>query len=191
MNKEDKICAFCKYHFIEEISFDSPQSCCKKRKATTEKWLKCDDFEYSDRYIEALQQKVNQLETNRDEAIEFIQKTQFDCGDFNCCGFGIWKNGRNELLEILERSVLMNKEELLYNEIYERTKDFGRTQFVRELMRLQRENKQLKEKVNHLEANWDELKGWLKANDIHYAEAIPFREALNKMQELERGKEDV
>ena len=50
-----------------------------------------------------LQQKVNQLETNRDEAIEFIQKTQFDCGDFNCCGFGIWKNGKNELLEILER----------------------------------------------------------------------------------------
>ena len=73
MNKEDKICAFCKYHFIEEISFDSPQSCCKKRKATTEKWLKCDDFEYSDRYIEALQQKLNQLETNIDEAIEYIK----------------------------------------------------------------------------------------------------------------------
>ena len=51
--------------------------------------------------------------------------------------------------------------------------------------------KELKQKVNQLEANWDELKGWLKANDIHYAEAIPFREALNKMQELERGKEDV
>ena len=139
--------------------------------------------------IKELKEKLNQLETNRDEAIDFIKKTQFDCGDFNCCGFGIWKDGRNELLEILERSVLMNKEELLYNEIYERTKDFGRTQFVRELMRLQRENKQLKEKVNHLEANWDELKGWLKANDIHYAEAIPFRETLNKMQELERGKE--
>ena len=74
MNKEDKICAFCKYHFIEEISFDSPQSCCKKRKATTEKWLKCDDFEYSDRYIEALQQKVNQLETNIDEVIKEIKK---------------------------------------------------------------------------------------------------------------------
>ena len=50
-------------------------------------------------------------------------------------------------------------------------------------------NEQLQQKVKHLEANWDELKGWLKANDIHYAEAIPFRETLNKMQELERGKE--
>ena len=46
---------------------------------------------------------INQLETNRDEAIDFIKKTQFDCGEFNCCGFGIWKDGRNELLEILER----------------------------------------------------------------------------------------
>ena len=50
----------------------------------------------------------------------------------------------------------MNKEELLYNEIYERTKDFGRTQFVRELMRLQRENKELQQKVNQLETNIDE-----------------------------------
>lgn len=59
-----------------------------------------------DEMVEALrnlQQKVNQLEVNRDEAINFIKKTQFDCGEFNCCGFGIWENGKNELLEILER----------------------------------------------------------------------------------------
>lgn len=37
------------------------------------------------------------------------------------------------------------KEMLLYDEIYNSTKDFGRTQFVRELMRLERENKELKE----------------------------------------------
>lgn len=49
--------------------------------------------------------------------------------------------------------------------------------------------KQLQQKVKQLETNWNELKKWLKANDIHYAEAIPFRETLNKMQELERGKE--
>lgn len=49
--------------------------------------------------------------------------------------------------------------------------------------------KTLCEEKKQLEANWDELKGWLKTNDIHYAEAIPFRETLNKMQELERGKE--
>ena len=49
--------------------------------------------------------------------------------------------------------------------------------------------KQLEAKTNQLETNWNYLKNWLKANDIHYAEAIPFRETLNKMQELERGKE--
>lgn len=39
----------------------------------------------------------------------------------------------------------MNEEnEILYNEIYERTKDFGRTHFIREIMRLQQENNQLK-----------------------------------------------
>lgn len=35
-------------------------------------------------------------------------------------------------------------EELLYNQLYERTKDFGRTQFIKEIMRLERENQQLK-----------------------------------------------
>lgn len=38
----------------------------------------------------------------------------------------------------------MNKEEILYNEIYERTKDFGRAHFIKEIMRLQREIKELK-----------------------------------------------
>ena len=55
MNKE-MICKNCKYHYIEEISFDYPQSCCSKRQCTTEQWCKCYDFEYSDRYIEQLQQ---------------------------------------------------------------------------------------------------------------------------------------
>ena len=63
MNKE-KICKNCKYHYIEEISFDYPQSCCSKRNATTEGWCKCNDFEYSDRYIEQLQQEnTKQRET--------------------------------------------------------------------------------------------------------------------------------
>ena len=57
MNKEETICKNCKYHYIEEISFDYPQSCCSKRMATTEGWCKCNDFEYSDRYIKQLQQE--------------------------------------------------------------------------------------------------------------------------------------
>ena len=60
MNKE-MICKNCKYHYIEEISFDYPQSCCSKRMATTEGWCKCNDYEYSDRYIKQLQQENQQL----------------------------------------------------------------------------------------------------------------------------------
>ena len=60
MNRE-MICKNCKYHYIEEISFDYPQSCCSKRMATTEGWCKCNDFKYSDRYIKQLQQENQQL----------------------------------------------------------------------------------------------------------------------------------
>ena len=45
----------------------------------------------------------------------------------------------------------MNKEEILYNEIYERTKDFGRTHFIKEIMRLQREIKELKDRIKTYE----------------------------------------
>lgn len=38
-------------------------------------------------------------------------------------------------------------EELLYNQLYERTKDFVRSQFIKELMRLEEENQQLKEEL--------------------------------------------
>lgn len=38
-------------------------------------------------------------------------------------------------------------EELLYNKLYERTKDFGRNEFIKELMRLERGNKQQKEQL--------------------------------------------
>lgn len=39
-------------------------------------------------------------------------------------------------------------EELLYNDIYEKTKECGRTQFVRLLMDKEREIKQLKNTIN-------------------------------------------
>ena len=73
MNKE-MICKNCKYHYIEEISFDYPQSCCSKRMATTEGWCKCNDFEYSDRYIKQLQQENKKYKEVIDKAIEFTNK---------------------------------------------------------------------------------------------------------------------
>lgn len=42
---------------------------------------------------------------------------------------------------------------------------------------LQKENEKLIKII-------DELERWLKANDEHYAEAIPFRETLRKLIEL-------
>ena len=75
----------------------------------------------------------------------------------------------------------MNKEELLFNDIYNRTQDFGRTQFVREIMRLQRENKQLKDKVNQLETNRDEA--------ILLIKHTPILNSKDVLEILERGKE--
>ena len=59
MKEEEMICKNCKYHYIEEISFDYPQSCCDKRKAVIEEWFNCNDFEYSDSYIKQLQKENN------------------------------------------------------------------------------------------------------------------------------------
>ena len=74
MNKEEMICKNCKYHYIEEISFDYPQSCCDKRKAVIEEWFNCNDFEYSDKYIEQLQQENQKYKEVIDKAIEFTNK---------------------------------------------------------------------------------------------------------------------
>ena len=72
MNKEEMICKNCKYHYIEEISFDYPQSCCDKRKAVIEEWFNCNDFEYSDKYIEQLQQENKQLKDNWNKLKEYL-----------------------------------------------------------------------------------------------------------------------
>lgn len=77
MNKEEMICKNCKYHYIEEISFDYPQSCCSKRKAIIEEWFNCNDFEYSDKYIEQLQQENKQLKDNWNKLKDFIVKEYY------------------------------------------------------------------------------------------------------------------
>ncbi len=72
MNKE-MICKNCKYHYVEEISFDYPQSCCSKRMATTEEWCKCNGFEYGDRYVEQLQQENKQLQKELECTIGIVE----------------------------------------------------------------------------------------------------------------------
>ena len=83
MNKEEMICKNCKYHYIEEISFDYPQSCCDKRKAVIEEWFNCNDFEYSDKYIEQLQQENNQLKCNWNKLKEYLNyKSERTVGEY-------------------------------------------------------------------------------------------------------------
>ena len=62
----------------------------------------------------------------------------------------------------------MDKEEILYNEIYERTKDFGRTHFIKEIMSLQREYQQLKE----INEEHKKLNGELREENKKYKEVI-------------------
>lgn len=78
MNKENKICKNCKYHYIEEISFDYPQSCCNftSPNHTTEERLNCDKFEYSEDYITLLQNQLQQKEEIIKEAREYINKNK-------------------------------------------------------------------------------------------------------------------
>ena len=47
---------------------------------------------------------------------------------------------------------------LLFNDIYNQTQHFGRTQFVRQIMKLQQENKQLKEENEFLKSEIEEAK---------------------------------
>ena len=75
MNKE-KICQNCKYHYIEEISFDYPQSCCAKEKThhTTERWCSCDKFEGNKEYFNNLEKYITKLELERDKQKEVLDK---------------------------------------------------------------------------------------------------------------------
>ena len=91
MNKEEMICKNCKYHYIEEISFDYPQSCCSKRKAIIEEWFNCNDFEYSDKYIEQLQQENKQLKDNWNKLKEWLK--EYEEGTY---GLGSYETGLSD-----------------------------------------------------------------------------------------------
>lgn len=46
---------------------------------------------------------------------------------------------------------MSDEELLLFNDIYNQTQHFGRTQFVREIMKIQQENKELKDHIEKYE----------------------------------------
>ena len=47
----------------------------------------------------------------------------------------------------------------------------------------------LKEENEKLKSRWEELKKWIMSNDEHYAGAIPFKQTLRKMMEMEDNNE--
>ena len=70
---------------------------------------------------------------------------------------------------------MMDENELLFDELYEKTKDFGRTQFVRLLMAKERENKELKRKLNeaiHKATEFESEVYELKQENQKYKEVI-------------------
>lgn len=113
MNKEEMICKNCKYHYIEEISFDYPQSCCDKRKAVIEEWFNCNDFEYSDKYIEQLQQKNKQLKMinkeyerlNKENGRGFKITNVQECDIYELLSYKNYKDNWNELKEWIDSEI--------------------------------------------------------------------------------------
>lgn len=75
---------------------------------------------------------------------------------------------REEREYMLEQELEKDNEELLYNQLYEKTKDCGRTQFVRLLLDKERENKQLKEQLGQKEDIINKAKQYLEENEKEY-----------------------
>lgn len=81
-------------------------------------------------------------------------------------------------LEVFKGQIRVNEKRTYFGLDYELTDEVGN--LIDKYNQLEKENQHLKE-------NWSKLKDWLRSNDIHFADAIPFRETLRIMQELERS----
>ena len=81
-------------------------------------------------------------------------------------------------------------EELLYNQLYDKTKDCGRTQFVKLLMDKERENKELKEELKILSDNYKEMDKFHKSSFLNRSNYIKELEKENQ-QLKEQQKEFI
>ena len=81
---------------------------------------------------------------------------------------------------------MSDEELLLFNDIYNRTQHFGRTQFVREIMKLQQENQKLKKQLE--EANEKIL--LLQASEpmLEYKKALEENQQKEFIEYLENEK---
>lgn len=80
----------------------------------------------------------------------------------------------------------MNKEDI--NELLEYNNEYMEAQISEEIFGRDYtsavELKYVKQELDKYKNIVDELEKWLKANDEHFAEALPFRETLRKLKEL-------
>lgn len=88
------------------------------------------------------------------------------------------------------------KEQFVKGRILDDTKDYGRTQFVDEIYKLQQENQQLKiqisareEEYKKLEQNWNKLKEYIEEEWYCFDnESVEYKvscDILDEMEELE------
>lgn len=87
--------------------------------------------------------------------------------------------------------------ETLFIEIYTQTEEYGRNQFVREIMELRRENKQLQQDRNKYKSIVDELKEFAEEEKSKVSKncgvrtyrnkIAPYIKMLFKIKELEEG----
>lgn len=150
---KEKICENCKYHKIDEIAFDNPQSICIKRKAVIEKWFKCDKFEdignntkiknsiigsKNDKEIKRLQQELQRKDNIINELKEYLEKQM-----------KIWDKGIY----------------LTYKEILDKIKELeSENEVNKQAKAIQIYEKELRKHDN----NWNELKDFVKTETAQY-----------------------
>ena len=85
--------------------------------------------------------------------------------------------------------ITQENEEILYNEFYEKTKDCGRTQFVKLLMKQEEEKKQLKKELKILSDNYKEMDKFHKSSFLNRSNYIKELEKENQQlkNELEQS----
>lgn len=90
------------------------------------------------------------------------------------------------------------KEQFIKGRILDDTKDYGRTQFVDEIYKLQQENKQLKDNWNKLKEYFNErievCDNRLSSPFCNFEKAtkerLIFTQCLEKLEELEKGSDN-
>lgn len=70
-------------------------------------------------------------------------------------------------MEYINNGTLIDNEELLFNELYEKTKDCGRVQFINLLMAKERDNQELKKQLENCYCNRIDCVGRIKDSKLY------------------------